>query len=125
MTSSEDEDLCTHPNENYGPQNWDGGAIDLKRNGETVATIPRGFDEYEHCFRADQIDKINDQFQLEGTTTNGVCITSLTVGGKQLLVGKNNDRESFWIDSNQNDCLDDWMGTSQITIQNGEGRFSN
>jgi len=47
----------------------------------------------------------------------------LSVDGKQLLVGKNNDKQSFWIDSNQNDCLDDWMGTSQITIQNGLGKF--
>ena len=66
---------------------------------------------------------MNDRFQLESTTTNGVCITSLSVDGKQLLVGKNNDKQSFWIDSNQNDCLDDWMGTSQITIQNGLGKF--
>ena len=66
---------------------------------------------------------MNDRFQLESTITNGVCITSLSVDGKQLFVGKNNDKQSFWIDSNQNDCLDDWMGTSQITIQNGLGKF--
>ena len=97
----------------------------MKHNGETVATISSGFDEFEHCFEADQIDKIHDQFQLESTSKNGVCITSLSVCDKQLLVGKNNDQQSFWIDSNQNDCLDDWMGTSQITIQNGLGKFLN
>ena len=45
--------------------------------------------------------------------------------GKQLLVGKNNDRKGFWIDGNQNDCLDDFMATSQITVQNGLGKVSN
>ena len=124
MTSSEDEDLCTHPGTNAGPHSWAGGEINIKRNGEIVATILSGFDEFEHCFRVDQIDKINDQFQLQSTATDGVCITSLTVNGKQLLVGKNNDRKGFWIDGNQNDCLDDFMATSQITIQNGLGKIS-
>ena len=73
----------------------------------------------------DQIDIKNDQFQLERTTTDGVCITSLTVNGKQMLVGKNNDLQSFWIDGDDNNCLDDFASTTQITIQNGLGKVSN
>ena len=84
-----------------------------------------GFNDFEHCFRSDQIDRINDQFQLERTTINGVCITSLTVDGKRMLVGKNNDMQNFWIDGDQNNCLEDFMGTTQITIQNGLGKVSN
>ena len=82
-----------------------------------------GFNDFEYCFRSDQIDKINDQFQLERTNRDGVCITSLTVDGKQMLVGKNNDLESFWIDGDQNNCLENFMGTTKITIQNGLGKF--
>ena len=82
-----------------------------------------GFNDFEYCFRSDQIDKINDQFQLERTNSDGVCITSLTVDGKRILVGKNNDMQNFWIDGNHNNCLDDFTGTTQITIQNGLGKF--
>ena len=82
-----------------------------------------GFNDFEYCFRSDQIDKINDQFQLERTNSDGVCITSLTVDGKRMLVGKNNDMQNFWIDGNHNNCLDDFTGTTQITIQNGLGKF--
>ena len=84
-----------------------------------------GFNDFEHCFRLDQIDIKNDQFQLERTTSDGVCITGLTVNGKQMFVGKNNDMESFWIDGDHNNCLDDFTGTTQMTIQNGLGKFFN
>ena len=73
----------------------------------------------------DQIDIKNDQFQLERTNNDGVCITSLTVNGIQILVGKNNDLQSFWIDGNDPSCLDDFTTTKQMTIQNGLGMFPN
>ena len=65
------------------------------------------------------------QVWLERTNTDGVCITSLTVDGKQLLVGKNSDMQSFWIDGDHNNCLDDFTGTTQMTIKNGLGKFLN
>ena len=41
VTSSEDENLCQHYIAGAGPSNYPGGEINLKHNGETVATILR------------------------------------------------------------------------------------
>ena len=41
MTSSVDENLCQHYAANAGPHSAPGGEINLKLNGEIVATIPR------------------------------------------------------------------------------------
>ena len=49
-----------------------------------------------------------------------MCITGLYIDGRQILVGKNTDQPSFWIDGNSFRCQDDNMKLSQITIQNGE-----
>ena len=111
MTSSQDSSLCqdTH---------WAGGPIELKHNGETVATIPGGFTFFEHCI--DEVDVANDRLQLQQTSTDGVCITGLFINGNQLLVGKNDDLQSFWIDGDANDCQDNFLSSTQITIQNGQ-----
>ena len=37
-----------------------------------------------------------------------------------LLTLQNTIRPSFWIDGNDQYCLDDFMSSSQITIQNGQ-----
>ena len=42
-----------------------------------------------------------------------------------MLVGKNNNLQGFWIDGDQNNCYDDYLGTNQMTIQNGQGMFQN
>ena len=46
VTSSADVNLCQHYIEGAGPQNYPGGDIHLKRNGHTVAIIPRPVIEY-------------------------------------------------------------------------------
>ena len=79
-----------------------------------------GFKNFEHCFRLNQIDKRHDHFSLTRTTTDGVCITSLTVDGKILLV---NGMQNFWIDGDHNNCLDDFTGTTQVIFQDGVGMF--
>ena len=66
------------------------------------------------------VDVTNDEFQLQITGNDGVCITSLFINGKLLLVGENNNSQNFWIDGDQNYCPGDFMITSQITIQNGQ-----
>ena len=66
----------------------------------------------------DDVDVSNDKFQLQSSSGDGVCITSLSININQLFVGKNNNLPSFWIDGNDHYCLDDFMSTSQITIQN-------
>ena len=90
-------------------------------NSKKIKLVPRSFNEFKHCFVSQQIDKENDIFQLESTSSDGVCITSLKIDGRQVLVGKNKDMQNFWIDSNDNNCLDNFTGTTQLTIQNGLG----
>ena len=83
------------------------------------------FEDFEFCLPSDQVDEINDQFSLENGGNDGVCVTELTVNGEKMLVGKNNNLQGFWIDGDQNNCYDDYLGTNQMTIQNGQGMFQN
>ena len=106
---------------------WSGKEIYLHINGKHHRTLDKGFREFTYCLSADDFNIKNDIVQLKSSNTNGVCISSLSINGKKILVGKvrkvlvgkNNDQSSFWIDGNQNRCHDDSMITSQITIQNG------
>ena len=84
-----------------------------------------GFASFDHCFWSDQFDKINDRISLENTNNDGACITGVIVDGKQMLFGKNGNLQSFWMDGDQNNCYDNYLGTNQITIQNGQGMFQN
>ena len=65
-----------------------------------------------------------DIFELQSTSGDGVCITSLSFNKKQLLVGESNNLERFWFDSDQNFCMDDFMSSSLIKIQNGQIIYS-
>ena len=128
-TSSPDESLCQHPDDSYywtdtGPSQSYGAEIAFKHNGETIATIQEGFTEFEYCLDAENVT-MNDIFQLESLAScsfgcDGVCITSLSIGGDQVLVGENNNLTSFWIDGDQNYCMDDFMSSPQIQIKNGQ-----
>ena len=120
MTSSADESLCQRPDFGNGPQLSAGGDIAIKYNAEIVATIPSGFNEFQHCVPLTDVDVVNDEFQLQSTSSDGTCITSLSINENQLLVGKNNDLQSFWIDGNDRYCLNFFMSSSQITIKNGQ-----
>ena len=82
--------------------------------------MPAASTEFEYCLDMDDIDLSNDKFQLQSSSADGVCITSLSINSKQLFVGKNNNLPIFWIDGNDQYCLDDFMSSSQITIQNGQ-----
>ena len=82
--------------------------------------MPAASTEFEYCLDMDDIDIANDEFQLQSSSEDGVCITSLSINSNQLFVGKNNNLASFWIDGNDQYCLDDFMSTSQITIQNDQ-----
>jgi len=116
VTSSEHETLCQGP-DGWEPHHWPGDEITMKYNGETVATINQGFQDFEYCINS--FDHANDKLQLENDGYNAVCITSLSINGEQLLVGKNNDLQSFWMSKGQI-CDDDFMSTEEITIQNGK-----
>ena len=116
VTSSNDESLCQHVIPNAGPNSWAGSDIVIKHNGVTVTTMPAASTGFEYCL--DDIDIAVDELQLQSSSENGVCITSLSINRNQLFVGKNNNLTSFWIDGNDQYCLDDFMSTSQITLQN-------
>ena len=82
--------------------------------------MEREFNKFEYCRRWDEIDVENDEFQLQIQWEDSVCITSLTVNGNEILVGKLNDQPTFWMDIRQNLCRDGFMATPQITIKNGK-----
>ena len=82
--------------------------------------MERGFKEFIKCWNQEVVDVANDEFQLQSSNTDGTCITSLSINENQLLVGKNNDLQSFWIDGNDRYCLNFFMSSSQITIKNGQ-----
>ena len=114
--------LCQHPSDpdRTGPKYWAGSEIIIKHNGHTIATMPAGFREFEHCLNIDDVDVTNDEFQLQSTSDDAVCITSLSINRNPLLVGKSNNLQNFWIDSNEPYCSDHFMSSSQITIRNGQ-----
>ena len=118
VKSSEQEDLCYHPS--ASASTWTGDDLNFLVNGELVRTIPGGFTEFEYCQSWDKVDVQNDRFQIQSTTSDGVCITGVTINGKEMLVGKLNDKQSFWIDGDEQDCIDNHMSTPQITFKNGE-----
>ena len=118
VTSSEHQDLCYHHSASVSA--WAGDEMNFLVNGELVRTIPSRFTKFEYCPSWDEVDVENDRFQIQSTSTNGICITGITINGKQMLVGKLNDKPSFWIDGNQQDCMDNHMSTPQITFKNGE-----
>ena len=80
--------------------------------------MEKGFNEFVQCWNQDDADVANDEIQLQSSNTNGVCITSLSINGNQLFVGKHNVLQSFWIDEDDRYCLDNFMSSSQITIKN-------
>ena len=95
----------------------------LYHNGEQVVpggTYAAGFTEHEHCFKRSEIDIVNDTFQIKMKkgSTDGICITSLTVDGEPVLTGGNRGLNMFWIDDNEN-CHDDFMATTEVTVRNG------
>ena len=123
--TSGDDDVCRN-NPKY--TSWDGGAVELhfktKDFTNHVATLNSGENEMEYCLPIDQVNLEDDIWTLQSTSKDGVCITSLTVNNEQLLVGKNNDQTSFWLDQNDKDCSDEHMSTDVMTIQNGEVYYS-
>ena len=72
------------------------------------------------CFNQEDVNAANDEFQLKSSNTDGVCITSLSINGNHLSVGRDDHLQSFWIDTDERYCLYDYMSTSQITLKNGQ-----
>jgi len=105
-----DEQLCSIGGNQAN--NWLGGEINLNQNGEKIATLPYGFTNFEYCVGA----SYDDEFQLQATNDDGVCITSLAINNNQLLVGQDQNQQSFWMNQKLPKCSNDQMTTSQLTI---------
>ena len=61
------------------------------------------------------------RLSLERTGDGDICVRSLTVNGNQLLVGKNKELQSFWIDGDYQACResrDDLLSTTKIVMNN-------
>ena len=82
--------------------------------------LESGFERFQFCRPSAEVDIENDEFQFQSTSSNGVCITSLNINGKDMVFGPEyQERSSFWIDGNNNVCHRDLTSTSQITFKNG------
>ena len=68
----------------------------------------------------EQVDILNDQFQLQSySTTDGVCISSFVLNKSQILVGRHNNQTAFWLkEGNDRNCESGLMTTSDIIVQN-------
>ena len=73
LTSSEDQNLCRGGG--TWADAWDGGALELVHNGNVIHTFQPLFESDEKCLRSDQVDPINDVFQIRSTTNDSVsCV---------------------------------------------------
>ena len=86
-----------------------------------MTTIPSGFTDFEYCIDMDDVDIENDEFKMLASGNDGVCINSLYVNNKRILVGKNNDLTSFAFDQPDSPgCNDHTWKISSLKIQNGQ-----
>ena len=103
---------------------WYGDPITLFHNDVEKTKIPNRFTDFEYCIDMAEVDIENDKFKLLAGGTDGVCINSLYVNNKQILVGKSNDLTSFEFDRPDSHekpvCLDNQLKTSSLTIKNGQ-----
>ena len=49
-----------------------GGKISLNHNGLSKAIVPAGFEHFKYCFKTDDVDLANDEFQLQLLADDGV-----------------------------------------------------
>lgn len=116
IMSSPNEHLCQHPGGDH--TNWSGNTLQIKQNGNLIGEMKKGTQDYELCLKYSQVDIEKDIFEIAKTGNDGVCITSLSVDRKIILVGPNENKSNFWIDGNDNGCRDDFVSTQHVTIQN-------
>ena len=103
-----------------------GGEVYLNINDERKATIPEQFQYFDYCIPSEEVDILNDRFQLQSSTTDGVCIFSLHINGTQILNGRNNNQTAFRLDRGESRCdkvvneVQLLMAGPDITIQNNQ-----
>ena len=82
--------------------------------------MPTGFTRFEYCMPSEQVDILNDRFQLKQERYNyGVCIRSLIMNKSQILFGRENDQTSVYIKIGDDRCREGLIEiTSDVIIQN-------
>ena len=70
VESSDFPGLCDIPGY-YSSSEYAGGRISINQNGVSKAIIPSGFEKFEYCFDAEDIDIENDKIQLKLLDDNG------------------------------------------------------
>ena len=89
---------------------WSGDEIYFNINGQRNHTIEPGYKKHEFCSSINQVNITNDIFELQPSDSEGFCIESLIVNGKDILK----------LNGAHNNCDYVGMTTSNITIQGGE-----
>ena len=102
-------------------RNFEGGEVYLNINDVRKATISRKFRYFGYCLPSEEIDVVNDRFQLQSSNTDGVCILSLNMNGTQILNGRNNNQSAFWLDEGESRCdtvsvIDDFGNNVRIPM---------
>ena len=90
----------------------------ILHNDVEIKSLPAGFTDENICI--DGFDIENDLFEIRPSDSDDICITGLFINENQLLVGKNNDQESFWMVGADLSCDDNQMKTDRIVIQNAK-----
>ena len=73
LTSSNDQTLCRGEEGSWLGQ-WKGDVLELLQNGEVIHLFQKQFTDEEKCLSIDEVDIINDVFQLRSVGTDGVSI---------------------------------------------------
>ena len=73
LTSSYDETLC-RGKEGKWLNHWMGGAVELLQNGKVIHSFHKEFTDEQICLGVDQVDQVNDVFQVRCVSTDGVSI---------------------------------------------------
>ena len=58
---------------------------------------------------------------MKSTGDDDVCITELYINNQKILTGPKNDRQSFWMQKDKNECSDKkghQIVTNELTIRN-------
>ena len=51
-----------------------GGAVELLQNGKVIHSFHKEFTDEQICLGVDQVDQVNDVFQVRCVSTDGVSI---------------------------------------------------
>ena len=84
LTSSRDETLCGGKNGKDWLYSWYGNPLELLQNGKVIHSFHAEFTDEQKCLGVDQVDVVNDVFQLRCVGTDGVSIALFRLCASQF-----------------------------------------